>query len=186
MILQRSPAAAPALQGVAEQLPVADGAFGAVLAVLTTHHWVDEPGGLAELSRVAPRRIVLTFDPAVHADQWIVRDYVPEIAAFDAHRPPFAEVVTALGADVTVLPVTRAFEDGVLGAFWCRPYAYLDPEVRAHMSGFARLDPAIVDRGIGRLRDDLASGAWDDRYGSTAALDEFDAGFRLLVSDELR
>jgi SAM-dependent methyltransferase len=182
MIAQRPPGNAPVLRGVAERLPFGDRAFGAVLAVLTNHHWDDELAGLGELCRVAPLRVVLTFDPSVHCDQWIVRDYVPEVAAFDSERPRFAEIVDRLDAEVSVLPVSRAFEDGVLGAYWCRPAAYLDPAVRAHMSGFARLDPAVVDRSMRRLGADLESGAWDERYGSLAALDSLDAGFRLLVS----
>jgi SAM-dependent methyltransferase len=182
MIAQRAPGAAPVVRGLAEHLPFAGGAFAAVLAVLTNHHWDDERAGFAELCRVAPLRVVLTFDPAVHMEQWIVRDYVPEVAAFDTGRPRFDEIVDLLDAEVTVLPVTRSFEDGVLGAYWCRPSAYLDPAVRAHMSGFARLDPVVVDRAMRRLRADLESGEWDTRYGSLAELDSVDAGFRLLVS----
>jgi SAM-dependent methyltransferase len=182
MIAQRTGGAAAVIRGVAEKLPFADGAGAAVLAVLTHHHWSDEIAGFAELCRVAPLRVVLTFDPAIHMQQWVIRDYVPEVAALERGRPPFEEVVDLLSAQVTVLPVTRHFEDGVLGAYWCRPHAYLDPAVRAHMSGFARLDPAIVERGVGRLRADLESGAWDARYGALADLDSFDAGFRLLVS----
>jgi SAM-dependent methyltransferase len=182
MITQRPADAAHAVRGVAELLPFTDRAAAAVLAVLSNHHWSDEVAGFAEMCRVAPLRVVLTFDPVVHMDQWIIRDYVPEVAALDTERPPFDETVGLLSAEVTVLPVTRSCEDGVLGAYWCRPYAYLDPVVRAHMSGFARLDPAIVERGVRRLRADLESGAWETRYGSLAELESFDAGFRLLVS----
>ena len=87
-----------------------------------------------------------------------------------------------LGAPSTVLPLTRAFEDGVLGALWCRPHAYLGPRVRRHTAGFARLDPTVVADAMGRLHEDLQSGAWDERYRSITDLDTHDAGFRLLVS----
>jgi hypothetical protein len=182
MISQRAPGAAPVVRGIVEHLPFRDRAAGAALAVLTNHHWSDEAAGFAEICRVAPLRVVLTFDPAVHLEQWIVRDYVPEVAAFDAGRPPFDEIVGLLDADVTVLPVTRSFEDGVLGAYWCRPSAYLDPTVRAHMSGFARLDPVVVEGAMDHLRADVESGAWDARYASLAGLESYDAGYRLLVS----
>jgi SAM-dependent methyltransferase len=184
MISQRPSGAAPVVRGVVEHLPFPDRCAAAALAVLTNHHWTDEVAGFAEVCRVSPLRVVVTFDPAVHMEQWIVRDYVPEVAAFDVGRPPFEEIVGLLAAEVTVLPVSRSFEDGVLGAYWCRPTAYLDPTVRAHMSGFARLDTVIVERAMHRLRSDLESGAWDERYGSLAELDSFDAGFRLLVSRE--
>jgi hypothetical protein len=47
MIRQRSESAAPAVRACAEELPFADGAFGASLAVLTiqallTYEWVPE------------------------------------------------------------------------------------------------------------------------------------------------
>lgn len=65
-----------------------------------------------------------------------------------------------------------------------RPEAYLDPAVRSRMSGLAQLDPAAVDAGIGRLRRDLRSGAWRERYADLLARDELDAGYRLVVAGE--
>ncbi len=182
MIAQRHPGSAPVIRGVAEALPVPDRSFDAVLAVLTTHHWSDRGAGVDELCRVAPVRVVLTFDPVVNAQQWIVHDYVPEIGSFDTGRGSLEGMAEQLGARSIVLPLTRDFEDGVLGAFWCRPHAYLDPAVRRHMSGFARLDPSVVDQAMGRLGDDLRSGAWDRRYRSLADVEAYDAGYRLLVS----
>src|SRR5205085_7619460 len=66
MIAQRPPGAAPVVQASAEQLPFADGSFDAAMAVLTIHHWGDVARGLAEMTRVAARRVVIaTFDPEV-------------------------------------------------------------------------------------------------------------------------
>ena len=92
MLAQRPADAAPAVQGAAEALPIGDGAFEAALAVLTMHHWSDWRTGVAELRRVATKRIVmLTFDPAYIARYWLVRDYLPEIAVADEARfPPLA------------------------------------------------------------------------------------------------
>jgi SAM-dependent methyltransferase len=183
MLGQRPEGAAPSVQAVAEHLPLSDGMADAALAVLTMHHWDDWRAGLRELQRVAGRLVVVTIDPAVHADTWVIREYVPEIGELDAGRIPHAAIVEALGAEVTVLPLTRDFTDGLLGAYWCRPEAYLDPEVRSHMSGFVQVDPGVVDRAMDRLRSDLASGAWADRHGHLDDLDTYDAGFRLLVAD---
>src|SRR5690606_39256993 len=52
MIGQRPAGAAPAVRGVAEALPLRDGAAEVGLAVLTTHHWRDPAAGLRELRRV--------------------------------------------------------------------------------------------------------------------------------------
>ena len=61
------------MQGRAEELPFPDRAFDAALAIFTVHHWPDRRRGLAELVRVASRRVVLTFDPAGHGDFWLWR-----------------------------------------------------------------------------------------------------------------
>ncbi|HEX3841050.1 MAG TPA: methyltransferase domain-containing protein [Acidimicrobiales bacterium] len=182
MLVQRPSGSAPTIQAVAEHLPLADNVAGAALAVLRVHHWDDWRTGIDELCRVAPLRIVVHFDPAHHDRQWLIRDYVPEIGDLDASRNSFREVVDRLGAEVRTLPLSREFIDGVIGAFWCRPYAYLDPEVRSHMSGFAKIDPAVVEAAMRRLADDLESGVWARRNAELADASSFDAGFRLLVS----
>src|SRR6185436_7796488 len=87
MIRQRPIGAAPAVQAVAERLPLADGSVDAALAVLTVHHWDDRAAGLAELARVARRRVVIfTWDPARGDSFWLTAEYLPEIVAFDAGR----------------------------------------------------------------------------------------------------
>ncbi|HEX3460182.1 MAG TPA: methyltransferase domain-containing protein [Acidimicrobiales bacterium] len=182
MLGQRPPGSAPAIQAVSEHLPLADNAADAALAVLTVHHWENWRAGIDELCRVAPLRIVVHFDPAHHDQQWLIRDYVPEIGDLDASRNSFQEVVDRLAADVSALPLSRDFADGVIGAFWCRPHAYLDPAVRSHMSGFAQIDPAVVEAAMARLADDLDSGVWARRNAALSEATSFDAGFRLLVS----
>jgi SAM-dependent methyltransferase len=55
-------------EGVAEALPVPDGAATALWSISTVHHWPDLPGGLAEAFRVlvpGGRRF-----PAIPFDQW--------------------------------------------------------------------------------------------------------------------
>src|SRR3954452_15919190 len=80
MIAQRSPGAAPALQGSAESLPLGDDSVDAALVVLSDHHWSDRTAGLRELRRVARRRVVIfSFDPAEFDRMWLVRDYLPQV-----------------------------------------------------------------------------------------------------------
>ena len=84
---------------------------------------------------------------------------------------------------VIPLLVPRDMEDGVLGAYWCRPEAYLDPAVRANCSGLALADPAVVARGVAALEADLSSGAWQRRHADLAELPAIDLGYRLVVAD---
>lgn len=185
MLLQRPGPSAPALRGVAEHLPFPDGAFEGALALLTVHHWPDPMAGLRELRRVARGPIVvLTFDHAVHARQWLVTDYLPSMTELDTHAPSAETIAGTLGGGVVdVLPVPHDCTDGFCHAWWRRPEAYLDPAVRAGISGIARLPPTVVDQAMARLRDDLASGAWHRTHADLLTKDEVDAGYRIVVSD---
>src|SRR5919202_1738564 len=87
MRAQRPDGAAPALAAYAEDLPLEDDSVDAALATLAVHHWDDQRRGLAEMTRVARRRVVIfTFDPDQAGSFWLVRDYLPEIAKFDGRR----------------------------------------------------------------------------------------------------
>jgi SAM-dependent methyltransferase len=186
MIGQRAAGAAPCIQAVAEHLPFRDRAFDTSLAILTLHHWADRTAGLAELRRVARRRVVLlTWDAAACGDFWLTTEYFPEILALDLPRfPSLVSIEQSLGrVRTTPVLVPHDCRDGFLGAFWRRPEAYLDPDVRGAMSGFALLDPEHVRRGVARLSDDLASGRWEARYGALRQRESLDLGYRLIVAD---
>lgn len=184
MIGQRPAGAAPAVRGVAEELPLRDGAVDVGLAVLTSHHWHDPAAGLRELRRVSRRQVVVTWDPAVAARFWLVADYLPEIRDHDERLAPLAVVRAGLApATVSPLPVPRDCTDGVLAAYWARPEAYLDPRVRGSISGLALLPAAVVERAVGRLAADLASGAWHDRHGPLLGEPDLDLGYRIVVGE---
>ena len=181
MIGQRGPAAAPAIQASADDLPFDDMSFDAAMAILTLHHWPDKEAGLREMRRVTRGRIVLlTFDPAQRP--WLT-DYLPELAALDAAQmPAMADYERWLG-DVQVTPVLVPHDcsDGFLYAYWRRPAAYLDPYIRSGSSSFWAIANAEV--GLRDLRRDLESGVWARRYADLLALADYDAGYRLVVAD---
>jgi SAM-dependent methyltransferase len=183
MIAQRPPGAAPVVRARAEALPLADATVDAAMAVLTVHHWSDWRAGVAEMLRVARRRVVVwSFDPDAIDEIWLVRDYLPEIAELDRGRfPPVAEFAAALGgARVENVPIPHDCRDGVLAAFYARPERYLDPVVRAGMSPFAVID---AEPAMARLADDLRSGAWDARWGHLRDAPELEAGYRLFIAE---
>jgi SAM-dependent methyltransferase len=186
MIGQRPPGTAPAVRASGTALPVADRAFDAVLAVLTIHHWGDWRAGLAELCRVAPRRLLLTIDFEVHARFWLLDDYLPRVADYVRQcRPTPGDIASALPVTTTHrLPLPPDLADGVLGARWRVPAAYLDPLVRANTSPLALADPDHLAAGLARLASDLADGTWQARHGDLLSRNEYDLGYRLLVSQE--
>jgi SAM-dependent methyltransferase len=185
MISQRRPQSPPAVRAVADALPFPSGSFDAVMAVLTVHHWSNQEVGFAELRRVAPRRVVLTFDPEVHNRMWLM-DYVPEIVELESARAPAIEDVLdgINGQSVTVLPVPHDCRDGMTIANWRHPAAYLDPAVHAGGSALRQVDAAALKRGLARLADDLETGKWLKRYGELMNRTELDCGLRLLVGDD--
>jgi SAM-dependent methyltransferase len=186
MIRQRAAGTAPPVLGLAEHLPVRSGAFDAALVSLSLHHWPDLAGGVAELRRVARRQVIFTFDPIVHVRFWLIEDYLPSIATLEAtqHAPIDAIVGALVDAEVQVVPVPHDCIDGFMWAHWRRPEAYLDPSVRACMSGIALLDPAEVADGVARLRADLDSGEWHRRNAELLDRDAVDGGFRLIVAGQ--
>ena len=182
MIRQRRAGAAPVVQASATDLPFGDGAFDAALAILTVHHWPDRARGLAELVRVARRRVVIvTWDPA-SSGFWLTEDYFPSILTID--RPIFStmnELRQALGEiEVVPLPVPYDCVDGFLGAYWRRPHAYLEAGVRSAISTFSKLGD--VGPGLDRLRRDLDDGTWMRRHGDLLDRSELDLGYRLVVA----
>lgn len=181
MIRQRPPGAAPVVQGRAEELPFADGSFDAAMAVLSLHHWTDKAKGLAEMRRVARGPIVLlTFDPD-HGLFWLA-DYLPELVTLDrAIFPPMDFYAAAMGpCRIEPLPIPHDCRDGFLAAYWRRPAAYLDARVRASISSFHAIND--VERGLARLENDLATGAWAERYQDLHDLQTLDCGYRLVIA----
>jgi SAM-dependent methyltransferase len=182
MRAQRPAGAAPCIDARAEQLPFADGAFEATLAVLSDHHWDDRIAGLRELRRVGRRTVVFQWDPAYCEHFWLARDHLPSFAR--GLEDWFEAAKAALGATRELpVPIPHDCRDGFLMAYWRRPEAYLDPAVRANISVFALLPPAEVDAMVVALGADLESGAWAERNAGILERDELDLGYRVLVAE---
>jgi SAM-dependent methyltransferase len=186
MIAQRPPGSAPAIQAVAERLPIRSHAVDAALAVLTVHHWGDLATGIAEMRRIARRRLVVfTWDHNLFRRFWLVNEYLPAAARTDADLAvPITELVDLLGdPKIIPVPVPHDCVDGFGGAFWRRPHAYLDPAVQAGMSLFALTPETDLQQGLSRLRADVDSGAWERRHQDLLHKEQLDLGYRLLVAE---
>jgi SAM-dependent methyltransferase len=183
MIAQRLPTLAGATQASAEAIPFPDKSFDAATAFLTTHHWSDRLKGLREMRRVARKRCVfLTWQPGA-ASFWLTEDYVPEILHHEEglfSLDVFEEVFP--GFETRVVPIPHDCTDGFLGAYWCRPEAYLDPLVRRSISGFSRIGDAGA-AALTRLRADLDNGNWMRRHGHLMQQTTMDCGYRLIVAE---
>jgi SAM-dependent methyltransferase len=187
MITQRPPSSAPAVQAIAEHLPIRSNSVDAALAVLTVHHWSDLDRGVAEMLRIARRRVViLTWDHNIFRQFWLLREYLPAAGQSDAELAvPITKLTSLLGEPTIVpIPVPHDCADGFGGAYWRRPEAYLDPTVQSGMSLFALTPKPELQEGLYRLRTDLASGAWERQHQELVNKQELDLGYRLLIVEQ--
>ena len=185
MRAQRPALRVPAIPGVAESLPFADGAFEAAIATVTIHQWADLAGGLRELRRVSRGPVVLlTFDP--HAlDRFWLAHYAPELITAERRRyPTMAHLRDLLGShtQVRIVPIPIDCVDGFTEAFYARPERMLDPVVRQAQSAWGFVDASAHERAVDHLRADLISGAWDARWGPLRTQPEFEGSLRLVVA----
>lgn len=186
MIAQRRTGASPAVCAVAEHLPIATDAVDAALAILTIHHWSDLDAGIAEMTRIARRRIViLTWDHTVFRRFWLLSEYLPAAADTDARLAvPLPRLTSLLeNASIVPVPVPHDCTDGFGGAYWRRPHAYLDATSRAGMSMLALTAESALQDGLSQLRVDLADGGWVRRHADLLDQEELDLGYRLVVAE---
>ena len=154
MRAQRPADAAPCVAAAAESLPFEDLSFDAAMAFSTVHHWQDPIAGLRELRRVARRVVVFTHDSSDTG--WRRRFWL-------AGRPSLTEQARAIGAHIEPVLIPWDCADGFFEAYWRRPEAYLDENVRRGVSVWARVGPDAEQRAVRSLRDDLVSGRTQPR-----------------------
>ena len=181
---QRPADAAPCVAATAESLPFVDQSFDAAMAFATVHHWQDPIAGLREMRRVARRVVVFLFDTSDPGHFWLTRDYLPEFAALRGCRvlASLTELARAIGARMEPVPIPWDCADGFYEAYWRRPEAYLDENVRRGISVWAGVGPDAEQRAVRSLRSDLDSGRWAERNRDLVDLDGAELGARLLIA----
>ena len=185
MRAQRPAGAARCVAATAERLPFEDQSFDAAMAFATIHHWPDPIAGLREMRRVARRVVVFTHettDTGWHRRFWLTRDYLPEVAELIAGRPSLTELACSIGARTEPVLIPWDCVDGFFEAYWRRPEAYLDDNVRGGMSVWTGIGPDAEQRAVRSLRDDLASGRWAERNRDLLDLEAAELGLRLLIT----
>jgi hypothetical protein len=186
MRAQRPAGLAAATDAVAEDLPFGDGQFDAAMAIITVHQWPDLEAGLGELRRVTTGPVVVaTFDPARLRQFWL-RDWGPALLASEAGRMPALDRIAAgLGGPVRteVARLPLHCTDGFVTAFYGRPEALLQAEVRRAQSAWNFLPDGAEDQIVAELGAAIESGRWDAAYGALRTTAYYDGGYRLVVSE---
>lgn len=173
----------PALGARAEALPFDDASFDASLAILTIHHWVNLPKGLAEMKRVTKKKIViLTYDPSRLELFWNAA-YFPELVAVERTRYPEISTIKAilgLPARITNIRIPFDCTDGFQEAYYGRPEEFLKEKVRRAQSAWSFIGKEREARYVATLAGELDTGEWDRKYGFHRTMPEFEGAYRML------
>ncbi len=183
MITKRSNGNTDTILGSAEIIPFQDNEFDIAMGILTIHHWQNISHGLAEMKRVAKKKVVLLTWIDDSPRFWL-QDYLSEMRDIDRQFfPTLKELEAYLGnIKVEVVEIPEDCTDGFMCAYWKRPSAYLDHGVRTAISTFSRMKN--YETGLARLKNDLESGKWKSRYGKLLETSNLDLGYRLVVSEK--
>jgi SAM-dependent methyltransferase len=187
MRAQRPHDAAPAIAASAEALPFDDNAVDAAMACVTIHHWQPPSQGLAELRRVS-RGPVVIFTFELDALPGWQQEFLREGLERERLRfPALADIAAALGGRTRIeqIPTPGDCTDGFFEAFWRRPEALLDPQIRSAQSIWALLDPGVEQQVVERLGGALACGAWETEHGHLREQKSYDGALRLVISEPL-
>lgn len=175
----------PAINTTADALPFDDNSFDATMLMVTLHHWPDIEKGLKEVKRVSKKKVVvMTFDPDGQDSFWNA-EYFPELVEIEQTRFPKNEViVNALGGncEISSIPIPLDCADGFQEAYYGRPEAFLNKEVRINQSAWGFLPDGVEGKIVKKLEEDLKSGEWDRKYGEYRTMPTFNGALKLIVA----
>ena len=180
MIQARENSSAPVIQSRAESLPIRSKVFSHGLSILSMHHWRDRVRAFEEIKRVIGYKFTaVTWDPSTEPF-WLTRDYFPELIDWDRKIFPAMDEFKSFFDKVvlTPLPIPKHCTDGFMAAYWARPELYLDSDVRAAISTFAKIKN--VEQGLSMLDRDLQSEAWNEKNGHLLQEGSLDVGYKLV------
>jgi ubiquinone/menaquinone biosynthesis C-methylase UbiE len=159
------------INGLAERIPCRDKSFDGVFGTLTMHHWTDIGAAFIEIHRVLKpngKAVFFTSTPRQMSGYWL-NHYFPEMLGKSIRQMPSREKVETAAAHAGFLIkshetyfIREDLEDHFLYAGKNKPALYFDEGVRAGISSFAALsNSSEVEKGLGRLNDDISSGAFE-------------------------
>ena len=178
------------IDAYAENLPLPDHSADAVIIMLAFHHFQNYRQALREAHRVTGNRqiILFTCDPEIISSFWLTQ-YFPSFIA-DVHSTflPISAIASEIEAIANTVVKTIPFllpndlSDSFAAVGWARPELYLDSAIRNGISSFAKIPLSELNRGLSRLREDLAAGVWEQKYGHLRQQKQYDAGYRFVYT----
>ncbi|MEM7761887.1 MAG: class I SAM-dependent methyltransferase [Cyanobacteria bacterium P01_A01_bin.40] len=174
----------------AEQIPLPAQAVDGVVVMLALHHFDDINLGIKEINRICPtgKIVIFAFEQSKIPDFWLT-EYFPHfisdtIATFPSTQK-LTQIISSLRHQkVAIIPflLPPDLSDLFAASGWCQPEIYLDSQVRNGISTFAKMPQNELKKGLKRLASDLDNGIWIKKYGYLLQQDNYDAGYRILVT----
>lgn len=181
MIKHRPSSAYPVKKCTADALSFEDKSFDYAMTVLSMHHWEKRSRAFEEIKRVTRKHfIAVTWNPEAKPF-WLTETYFPEIYEMDRSTFPTVHELTNSFEHVELYPllIPRNCLDGFLAAYWARPSAYLNENVRKGMSSFFKISG--LKEGLRKLSADLESGKWQTDNTDLQGLEAIDVGYVVAV-----
>ncbi len=180
-------------KGFAEEIPFGDGSMDGAVCTLSTHHFASIKKAINEIHRILKpggRWVIFTADPSGLDENTWIPEYFGEMQTIAIKTLPPRETVTSLIREtfrgeiqVREFPLPDDLVDHFFYAAWKYPERYLDEGFRAGISVFALGSEEGTRRAVARLAEDLASGAWDAKYGHYRTAKTFDGGYYFLSAE---
>lgn len=178
------------INACAENLPLPDRSADAAIIMLAFHHFQNYQQALREIHRITGggQIILLTCDPEVNSSFWLTQYFPAMIADVQSTFLPIStlasELKTITGATVQTLsfPLPHDLSDAFAAVGWARPELYFDSTIRSGISAFPKLTADELEHGLSRLREDLTTGAWEQKYGHLRQQQHYDAGYRFVYT----
>ncbi|MEO1386921.1 MAG: class I SAM-dependent methyltransferase [Cyanobacteria bacterium J06634_6] len=174
----------------AESIPLPSRSADAAIIMLAFHHFQDHRAALQEAYRVTGggQIVLFTYDPAKIASFWLT-EYFPSFIE-DVHETflpisaltsELASVFTSEVAEIT-FPLPHNLADSFAAVGWGRPEYYLQDDIRSGISSFSKITQNELAEGLFKLRSDLETGVWNERYGHLRKQSQYDAGYRFVYT----
>ena len=190
VMLEQAAARDPSIewrQGVAHELPFPDRNFDGAICTNTIHYFGDLERAFREIRRTLRGGPLVIFAGLAEQTRgyWLWH-YFPEMMLRSSpFTPSEASVHGALERAGFVAIERHPFwvDDGMEDLFLYagkeRPEMYFDPVIRANISSFRLCSPQELRRGLARLEEDLASGAFAE---VRAGFDDWGGDYSYLVA----
>ena len=178
------------INAAAENIPLSNDAVDGVVAILSMHHFHDLNLGIREMARISltGKIVIFAFEQSKIPDFWLA-DYFPyfigdTLATFPSTQAIAETISQVTQKEVEIIPflLPTNLSDLFAASGWCKPEIYLDAQVRNGISTFAKMPENELKIGLKRLTRDINNGIWAEKYGYLLKQENYDAGYRILVT----